>query len=110
MDVVVSETIGVLTRRLHEQKRVADLEYVLEQLEIFVPLPQIAWISSRTQRLYPEILAMIREHNGELNFHDALIALVCRELKIPYIASFDRDFDRVAWLTRIDTAAQVPQI
>jgi predicted nucleic acid-binding protein len=72
-------------------------------------LPRITWISQEIQRLYPDILALVREHNGELNFHDALIALACRELEIPYIASFDRDFDRVTWLTRIDRPANVPQ-
>jgi predicted nucleic acid-binding protein len=66
--------------------------------------------SKEIQRLYPEILALVREHHGELNFHDALIALACRELDIPYIASFDRDFDRVSWLTRIDTPTHLPQL
>jgi predicted nucleic acid-binding protein len=32
---------------------------------------------------------------------DALIALACREREIPAIASFDADFDQVAWLKRV---------
>jgi predicted nucleic acid-binding protein len=36
-----------------------------------------------------------------LNFHDALIALACRERDIPAIASFDADFDQVPWLRRL---------
>jgi len=38
---------------------------------------------------------------GALNFHDALIALTCRERKIADIASFDADFDQVTWLRRL---------
>ncbi len=38
---------------------------------------------------------------GLLN--DALIALSCHHREIPFIASFDRDFDNVAWLHRLAT-------
>jgi predicted nucleic acid-binding protein len=39
--------------------------------------------------------------DGARNFNDALLALACRERDIAAIASFDADFDRVAWLKRI---------
>jgi predicted nucleic acid-binding protein len=32
---------------------------------------------------------------------DALIALACRDRNIPYLASFDADFDQIAWLKRV---------
>lgn len=108
-DVVVNETISVLARRLHEQGRVSQLGHLLDQLEQIVPEHNINWISSEIERLYPNIVLLVRKHNGELNFHDALIALICRENDIPYIASFDRDFDQVNWLKRIDTPAKVPR-
>jgi predicted nucleic acid-binding protein len=108
-DIVVNETISVLARRLHEQGRAPQLSKLLDRLEHELPLHRITWISSATQRLYPNILSLVREHNGELNFHDALIALMCRERDIHYLASFDRDFDKVPWLTRIDSPANVPQ-
>lgn len=54
-----------------------------------------------TPRLYPEIIALVREHGGLLNFHDALIALACLELGIESIASFDSGFDLVPWLRRL---------
>jgi hypothetical protein len=44
---------------------------------------------------------------GELHFQDGLIALACRERQIRLLASFDRDFDRLSWLTRIATPAEV---
>jgi predicted nucleic acid-binding protein len=108
-DIVISETISVLTRRAHEQKRVSQLGSLLDRMEHYAPLDKLTWISSTTQRVYPNILSLVRAHNGELNFHDALIALICRERDIPYIASFDRDFDQVEWLTRLDTPAKVPR-
>jgi len=33
--------------------------------------------------------------------NDALIALTCKEHQIKYLASFDRDFDKVPWLKRL---------
>jgi predicted nucleic acid-binding protein len=43
----------------------------------------------------------MRSSGGELNFHDALIALACRDRDIPAIASFDADFYQVPWLRRL---------
>lgn len=39
--------------------------------------------------------------NGILNFNDALMAILCQELGIDVIVSFDRDFDLAPWLKRI---------
>ena len=36
-----------------------------------------------------------------IDTHDALIALGCRELGIELIVTFDEDFERIPWLTRI---------
>jgi len=108
MDIVVSETISTLMPRLYEQKRESQVHLVLDRLEGIAPPSRINWISSTIQKLFPEILELIRVHNGTLNFNDALLALICRENMIPYIASFDRDFDRISWLTRIDAPANVP--
>jgi len=68
-----------------------------------VPAEAITWLSVETQRLYDQVLILVRNTSGDLNFHDALIALGCQELGVHFIASFDADFDRVAWLTRLDT-------
>jgi predicted nucleic acid-binding protein len=54
-------------------------------------------------------MALVKKYQGELNFHDALIALVCQELGIGYIASFDQDFDRIPWLVRLDDPTHVPK-
>ena len=44
-------------------------------------------------------------HSQALNFHDALIALACREREIPVIASFDPDFDLNPWLNRLTSSS-----
>jgi predicted nucleic acid-binding protein len=72
-----------------------------------VPTDIIVWLSSETQRLYDQVIELVQSTSGDLNFHDAMIALGCRWLSIEVIASFDRDFDQVAWLTRVDTPEAV---
>ncbi|RMF30175.1 MAG: PIN domain-containing protein, partial [Chloroflexi bacterium] len=57
--------------------------------------------------LYREIVDLVRDTLGSLNFHDALIALECRNLGIPWIATFDNDFDHISWLERLSSPADV---
>lgn len=100
-DSVVNETISVLARRAQEQGRIHQFPTLMDALMHQVPVEIITWLSSETQRLYSQVIELVRNTSGRLNFHDALIALGCRELGIDAIVSFDEDFDQVAWLTRI---------
>jgi len=100
-DCVAAESISVATRRLREKGRLADIDTLFDRLNAQVPRDAITWILPDVPRLYPEILDLMRSSSGALNFHDALMALTCRERKIPAIASFDADFDQVAWLRRL---------
>lgn len=102
-DSVVNEAISVLARRAQEQRRLAQFAGLVDALLHQVPTAAIVWFSSATQRLYDQVIELVRSTAGALNFHDALIALGCRSLGIAVIASFDDDFDQVAWLTRVDT-------
>lgn len=105
LDPVINETISVLARRLQEQRRPEQFASLLDRIEDLAPKERITWVSVMTPRLYPEIIALVREHAGILNFHDALIALACRELGIDTIASFDGGFDRLTWLRRLSNQA-----
>lgn len=108
-DCVVNETVSVLVWRARERKLPGEFADLLAQLMSLVPQESITWISAETQSLYPEIMALIRNTSGELNFHDALIALGCRETGIQWIASFDRDFDRVHWIATLrDSLGAIP--
>ena len=44
---------------------------------------------------------------GELQGHDGLMALACRERQRRLLVNVDRDCDRLAWLTRVATPAEV---
>lgn len=109
-DCVVNEAIGVIGRRAEEQQRSDQFGRLLDKLLSLVPNEAITWISVDSERLFPEILAVCRGHQGRLDFHDAFIALVCRELGIKAIVSFDRDFDSITWLKRVDTPVGVSNL
>ena len=105
--ILCSTERSVLARRAQEQRRADQFAGLVHTLLHEVPTDIIVWLSSETQRLYDQVIELVQSTSGELNFHDALIALGCRLLSIEVIASFDRDFDQVAWLTRVDTPEAV---
>ncbi len=100
-DCVAAEAISAATRRLHEKKRLSEVENLFEQLNSYVSAETMTWILPDVPRLYPEIINLMQSSSGALNFNDALIALACREREIPAIASFDTDFDQIEWLHRL---------
>ena len=70
-DCVINETVSVLARRTHEQGRPEQLDALLNQLDHLIPASDIAWSSGEIKRLYPEILTVVHNSAGRLNFHDA---------------------------------------
>jgi len=107
LDCVLNETISVLARRSEEQKRVGEFVALAETALRQAPETSIVWASLETYRLYSEIIALVKQTQGALNFHDALIASLCREWEVTLLLSFDKDFDSIRWLTRIETASDV---
>ena len=97
----MNETVSVLARRARERKRTDEFAGLFASLVSTVPQQSITWLSTETERLYPDIMALVRDSDGDLNFHDALIALGSREFEIGWVASFDGDFDLIPWLTRL---------
>lgn len=101
-DCVLAETIGALARRVHEKRRVADLASLLERLHAKFPKKSITWLYPTLPDTYDEVVALVEQSGGELNFNDALIAISCRKREIRQLASFDPDFDHhTPWLQRI---------
>lgn len=100
-DCIAAETISAAARRLYEKNRWVEVKSLLDRLDTQVPGDTITWILPDVPHLYSEVLDLIRSSSGALNFNDALIALACRERGIPAIASFDADFDQIAWLRRL---------
>jgi predicted nucleic acid-binding protein len=107
-DCVLAEAISTMARRIHEQRRSADLDQLLAQIVNDYGEEDILWVSPDIPALYAEIIELIRSSQGELNFNDALIALSCRYRDIPFLTSFDRDFDKVTWLTRVAQPGDLP--
>ena len=102
-DCVINETINVLARRAKERKRSSEFTELLTRVVSQAPEDSIIWISTETRRFYPEIIDLVRDSMGALNFNDILVALGCRELGIECIATFDSDFDSIAWLKRLSS-------
>lgn len=108
-DCVINETISILARRTAEQGRSSQFSALLDQLVTRISPDQITWISAESQRVYNQILDLVRSSGGQLNFHDALISVICQELGLTAIASFDQDFDLIPWLTRVRGPDDVPR-
>lgn len=100
-DCVMTEAVSVLARRTHEKRRTTQLSSLLTYLRTEFPTRSIVWLYPDLPKLYDEVVALVEQSGGELNFNDALIALACRDRNIPYLASFDADFDQIAWLKRL---------
>jgi len=100
-DCVAAEAISVVARRLEEKHRSEEVKATLDNLERQINETSICWILPEVPRLFKEVLEIIRSSSGALNFNDALIALACRERGIEAIASFDADFNQIAWLRRL---------
>lgn len=107
-DCVLAEAISTMARRIHEQRRQQDLELLLERIGRKFPVEELLWVLPDVPALFPSIVGLVRESAGALNFNDALIALSSRRRHIPYIASFDRDFDSLAWLERVAQPSDLP--
>lgn len=106
-DCVLAEAVSTLIWRLREQRREQEIPGFLDRLEAELPPEATTWLCPDVPRLYRHIMALIRSSAGELHFNDGLIALACRERQIRLLASFDRDFDRISWLIRVATRADV---
>lgn len=71
-DCVINEALGVVGRRAEEQRRSEQFSRLLDGLLALIPAEAITWISGAGERLFSEILALCRQHQGKLNYHDAL--------------------------------------
>jgi len=109
-DCVIGETISVLGRRLEEKGRSQEFGALLFSLCQRIPIHTITWIFPEAPSRYERILNLVEQHQGTLNFHDALIGLAMQDRGCRYLVSFDRDFDNLPWIKRIDSQAGVKAI
>ena len=109
-DCVLAEVISTLVRRIYEKRRVADLDQLITHIVTNYPTDDVLWVLPDVPILYNEIIELVRSSRGELNFNDALIALSCRNRNIPFIVSFDRDFDQITWVQRVAHPDDLPEL
>jgi len=101
LDCVLNEVFTVLCRRAQERKDGERFEGVIERVKHSVPEDRIIWTYLDIRYYYAEVISLMEGHEGKLNFHDCLIALVAKQKGIKTIVSFDKDFDRIPWLERV---------
>lgn len=107
LDCVFSEAVSVICRRAEEQRRGQEFDTILTALLEQTPVQRLLWLMGEAERLIDPIFALVRSSSGQLGFNDALLALICQELGVSLIASYDKDFDRIPWLRRITQANQL---
>jgi len=102
LDCVLNEVISVLGKRFEERKKTTEFKSTLKRLRDLVPRTKITWLYSEVPRLYDKVLRIVEKYGGRLNFHDGLIAVAAKEMNINCIVSFDKDFDEIPKLKRIE--------
>jgi len=107
LDWGLNEVVSVLGKRLEEQNKVHYFTGLIEKLEETVSEEEIEWLYPEVPNLYTDIMKLVKEKEGRLNFHDALIALFAKEYSLGYIVSFDLDFDGIDWITRIKNEEEI---
>jgi predicted nucleic acid-binding protein len=108
-DCVLNETVSVIGKRLERRGHSESFDAVLTAVQRVMPVEQITWIYSEIQWWLAAMLELMRQHQGKLSFHDALIVLAAKELGVRYIVSFDADFDEVEGIRRIKDPSDLNQ-
>lgn len=91
-----------MARRIRERGG-NDFADKLKMIEEKIPKNKILWSYPRIVEYYDLIIDIIKKHQGRLNFHDAMIVTVIREAGLKYVVSFDKDFDDIEEIERIDS-------
>ncbi|MBI5026048.1 MAG: type II toxin-antitoxin system VapC family toxin [Nitrospirae bacterium] len=105
-DFIINEVINVFVKRLKERKDTHNIIPLIEKLQRFVPLDRITWIYPDIEEYFDKVIERVKQSKGAFNFHDALIIHIANEFEMPYIVSFDEDFDK-ARLRRINDARDI---
>ena len=67
----------------------------------------ITWLYPHVPRWYSRCLGIMRETQGHLSFHDALIVVAMQELGFSALLSFDSGFDEVLSINRLGSTNEV---
>lgn len=101
MDCVVNEIFSVMARKLRKKRMSKEFPKVADVITDFLENINVIDAYKNLPKLHSEVVELMKRTKGRLNYHDALIALCCKQEKISQIATLDNDFDEVAWLRKI---------
>jgi predicted nucleic acid-binding protein len=101
LDILLSEAISVLCRRARERREPPDLTVILEVARRWVREDAVRWVAAEAEVLFEDVLGVVEEAAGRLNFNDALLVVLQRLALIDDVASLDNGFDVVEDFRRI---------
>jgi len=101
MDCIVNEIYSVMARKLIERGMSRQFSKVADLIGTFLKDIDVINAYQYLHRFHSKVVDLMKQTEGKLNYHDALIALCCRQIKGDKIISLDSDFDKVEWLRRI---------
>jgi predicted nucleic acid-binding protein len=101
LDIVINETINVLSKRLEEKGKSDLFPLLIEKIENDYPEERIYWTGDLNKIYYHKIINLLKTKKGILNFNDSFIVLYMQENHIKKIISFDKDFDEIDKIERL---------
>ena len=101
VDCVVNEVYSVMARKLIERKMSEKFFKVADMIANFLKDIDVVNAYRYLPNFHFEVINLMKRTEGRLNYHDALMALCCKEESISKIVTLDSDFDEVEWLERI---------
>jgi predicted nucleic acid-binding protein len=90
LDFIVEEAVSVACRRACQRKTNApDLPGILEKVKRLYQRNEIEFVHGEIEDLYPDVLEIVGQSAGALNFNDAALIVLQQRGLIGEVATFD---------------------
>ena len=100
-DIVLNESINVICKRLENKGRSNEMVDFLKLIENKYTSDSIIWISEDIRNNHHNIIRLVSDNNGLLNYNDCFLLVYMQKNRIKNIISFDNDFDSIEGINRI---------
>lgn len=100
-DCATNEMYTVTAERFAERSMSYDLRGIADVITSCPGTVKIVNAYRYLPKVHPEVVELVKQTKGGLNYRDALMALTLVEERISGIVTLDRDFDEIAWLERV---------